>query len=113
MRAFVLQLGFSADGETLVAEALNGTLSVYDVATRTRLGDPIATDGSSIPVDSLRPDGGAVAVNTSRGIAVWDLDPERLAAAACELAGRELTRREWDTYLGDEDAYRATCPVGD
>jgi hypothetical protein len=109
MRAFVLQLGFSADGATLAVGALNGTLAVYDVATRTRLGDPIATDGSPIPVDSLRPDGGAVAVNTSRGVAVWDLDPERLAAAACELAGRDLTRREWDTYLGDAGEYRATC----
>ena len=38
------QLRFSADGKILVASSLNQTLSIYDVATRTRLGDPIGND---------------------------------------------------------------------
>ena len=31
-------------------------------------------------------------------------------AAACAVAGRNLTRDEWATYLGDIATYRATCP---
>ena len=27
------------------------------------------------------------------------------------VAGRNLTRAEWDTYLGEIDQYRANCPA--
>jgi hypothetical protein len=104
-----MQLRFSADGKILVAISWNQTLSIYDVATRTRLGDPIVDD---VPffVGSLRPDGKAVATNARDGVAIWDIDPEHLADAACQFAGRNLTPSEWDTYLGDPGDYRTTCP---
>jgi WD40 repeat protein len=107
---FVTQLRFSADGKILVASSLNQTLSIYDVATRTRLGDPIA---NYLPFSTgtwVRPDGKAVATNSPHGVAIWDIDPEHLADAACQFAGRNLTPSEWDTYLGDPGDYRATCP---
>ena len=61
---------------------------------------------------ALRPDGTELAVGGSReaGIQVWDLDPEQWVAAACRLAGRNLTAEEWSTNLADLAAYRATCP---
>ena len=39
----------------------------------------------------------------------WTLEPEPLEAAACRLAGRNLTLAEWATYMG-EASYRRTCP---
>jgi hypothetical protein len=30
--------------------------------------------------------------------------------SACHIAGRNLTRPEWDTYIGDLAPYHATCP---
>jgi hypothetical protein len=39
---------------------------------------------------------------------VWDLDPAHWRAAACLEAGRNLTKAEWDLYLGGD--YRRTCP---
>jgi WD40 repeat protein len=106
----VTHLSFSADGKILVAGSLNQTLSIYDVATRTRLGDPVAEDLSYFVGAAVRPDGRAVATNSPDGVAVWDIDPEHLADAACQVAGRNLTRSEWDTYLGHAGDYRATCP---
>ncbi len=41
---------------------------------------------------------------------IWDLDPARWETAACEVAGRNLTREEWETHIGDLASYRATCP---
>jgi DNA-binding SARP family transcriptional activator/WD40 repeat protein/energy-coupling factor transporter ATP-binding protein EcfA2 len=113
-RGAVERLDVSADGSRLLAGSLNQTVSIYDIATRTRLGDPITTDlpltgGNGGP--ALRPDGNAVAVNGLGGLAIWDLDPEHLATAACGVAGRNLTRAEWDTYLGDLGEYRSTCPA--
>jgi DNA-binding SARP family transcriptional activator/WD40 repeat protein len=110
-RGRIDQLMFSADGSLLMVGSRNQLLSIYDVATRTRLGDPIGTDGPfDGPKGALRPDGRAVAVNHGDEFTIWDLDPDHLAAAACRLAGRNLTPTEWQTYLGHPEEYRATCP---
>ena len=110
-RGVIDQLGFSADGTLLVVGSRNQILSIYDVATRTRLGDPIVTDAPfDGPKGELRPDGNAVAINGRAGLTVWNLEPDRLADAACRLAGRNLTPAEWNAYLGNLGAYRTTCP---
>jgi WD40 repeat protein len=36
----------------------------------------------------------------------WTLDPDDWRAAACAIAGRELTEGEWRQYLPDRDPYR-------
>ena len=59
---------------------------------------------------ALRPDGLEAAVTTDQGIVVWDLDPDHWIDGACAIAGRNLTRTEWDQYIGDLASYRATCP---
>jgi DNA-binding beta-propeller fold protein YncE len=106
-------LEVSDDGRLLLVGSANQTVSIYDVATRTRLGDPIDTgriivDGFGGPV--LRPDGNAIAVNGRDGLAIWNIEPDHLADAACRFAGRNLTRAEWDAYLSDVGPYPATCP---
>ena len=59
----------------------------------------------------LRPDGRAVAVNGRLGVARMDpgAGPGWRRPPA-GLAGRNLTRAEWATYLGEEH-YRRTCPA--
>ncbi len=34
----------------------------------------------------------------------------RLAAAACRIAGRNLTEAEWDEHVGRLAPYRELCP---
>ncbi len=91
---------FSRDGRILVVTANDQTVSVYDVASGLRLGDPLDSAAPLIVPGFLRPDGGAVAVTGENGIVVWDLDPRRQFAAVCRIAGRELTDDERTTYLG-------------
>ncbi len=107
IRGIVRGLGFTADGTILGAGSLDQTVSIYDVATRIRLGDPIANETGFGA--SLRSDGKALATSDAHGVAVWDLDPDHLAAAACQVAGRNLTPSEWNTHVG-EGEYRASCP---
>jgi WD40 repeat protein len=104
-RGLVAGLTLSHDGKVLMAESQDRTVSIYDTASRTRLGDPIPWVSRA----SLRPDGAAVAVGTGDGIAIWDINPQHLAATACRLAGRNLTRAEWATYLAALGPYRPTC----
>jgi hypothetical protein len=84
-------------------------MALYDVGTRQRLADSIEVSDGEV---DLRPDGREIAVAQSQppGITLWAIDPGTMAAAACVLAGRNLTSSEWDTYIGDLESYRATCP---
>lgn len=108
-RGEVNTLQFSDDGRFLLATSNDQTASLYDVATGTRLGDPITTSAPLIYPAFLRPDGGAVAVTDAAGVVLWDLDPDHLAAAACRVAGRDLTPSEWSTYLVEVGVPRPTC----
>jgi DNA-binding SARP family transcriptional activator/WD40 repeat protein len=108
-RGEVNSLQWSDDERVLLATSNDQSVSVYDVATWTRIGDPIPTDAPLTFPGHLRPDGEAVAVTVSDGVEMWDIDAEHLAEAACRMAGRNLTETEWDTYLGSLGEYRKTC----
>jgi hypothetical protein len=102
-------LTFSDDGSRLLATGANRVAQIFDSETWTRIGAIPADTPGSVREGFLRPDGRAVLANGRLGVVEWDLDPDRMAEAACELAGRNLSRAEWRTYLGDQP-YRRTCP---
>jgi class 3 adenylate cyclase/WD40 repeat protein len=102
--------GLSDDGSLLMAGDGARTVRLFDVASRVQLGDAIELPRRTV-FAALRPDGGELAVESTHGTALWTLDPDLWARAACRLAGRNLTTEEWDTYLGDLAPYRATCPA--
>ena len=102
------QLAFSRDGRLLLAAGDEGTVQLYDSRTWTRLGLIRSQAPTQVVEGWLRPDGRAVAVNGEHGVVEWSLEPKVLAAAACDLAARNMTRTEWATYLPDV-AYRRTC----
>jgi WD40 repeat protein len=52
-------------------------------------------------VDPATPDASTTAI-------LWELDPQRWAELACEIAGRNLTSDEWSSYLPGHDV-RTTC----
>ena len=84
-------------------------MALYDVQSRQRLGDPIAIGNADA---DIQPDGREVLVSGGNGIGVltWNLDPTTWSQAACDIAGRNLTRPEWDTYIGNLEPYYLTCP---
>ena len=112
-RGEISLLQVSDDGRVLMAGANDQTVSVYDPGTGTRLGTPLPADAPFISPGVLRPDGMAVAVNGKAGIIIWDLDPQLHVGQACLLAGRNLTRTEWESYVGALGEWRATCPEFD
>jgi hypothetical protein len=97
---------FSADGSLLRVSA-PGETTLVDVDGRTPLGSPLHVAGPTV----LRPDGEELAVATSTGVALWDLQPEHWIDAACRVASRNLTRDEWATYIGTLAPYHETCPA--
>lgn len=128
-RGAISNLQFSDDGTTLIAAADDQSVSVYDADAGIRLGEPIPSSAPryrevSVPIGPelpygtpvmypgyLRPDGRGVLVTVAQGVAEWDLDPAHLSAAACAVAGRNLTEVEWATYASALGPYRQTCPT--
>ena len=46
----------------------------------------------------------------SGSVLVWDVNPASWRARACAVAGRTLTRAEWDEFLPGRP-YQAGCPA--
>ena len=105
------QFAFSRDGRLLAVRSPDGTVRLIDMASRTQLGEPIVVNGDDDPTVALRPDGRALAQPSPNGVLVWDLRPAHWQAAACQLAGRDLTREEWQTYLSAVGSYKRACPA--
>jgi WD40 repeat protein len=108
----VLRLDYSADGELLVSGAEDGGVSLWDAATLDRLGtvypphqgDPIAAAAQFIGNTH------DVAVASHDGkVYRWRTGLARALAFACQMAGRDMTREEWDAVLPAQP-FRSVCP---
>ena len=92
----------SDDGRILLLAGVAQKASLYDVASGRKLGFDVPTSSPEFTSAHLSPDGRTLITNTRRGVLEWDLDPADMAAAACRMAGRELTAAEWATYFPGE-----------
>jgi DNA-binding SARP family transcriptional activator/WD40 repeat protein len=124
-RGQVFHLHGTADGSTIAFSGSDRRAAVYDVASGVQLGGTIAIAADERNAVRLSLDGRWLAVggqptlsNEGLGRAdvgektaqIWDLDPNAWAAAACRVAGRNLTQAEWSEHIGDLAPYRQTCP---
>ncbi len=116
VRTFGGSLGFiqsvvgTIDGDIVAARGGDRSLTLFDVESGVRLGTPLTIPDEAFDLFALAPDGSRLAVSSLDGTLVWELDPERWLDAACRVAGRNLTREEWATNIGDLAPYAATCP---
>ncbi|WP_156727582.1 protein kinase domain-containing protein [Streptomyces apocyni] len=97
---------FSDDGSLLAVVVNDDSVQLWDTAARLPLGEPVAFTGHRL--DALSFDGRTLRTVTSGRVHTLDLSTERLAAAVCRRAGRDITPREWRTYIPDAP-YRSLC----
>jgi WD40 repeat protein len=114
-RAFTDHLGtvdiavISPDGRTLVTGAQDGTLRLWDVPTQQLLGTPLPGLPGQRVIPIFAPDGRALYAAYSSGNAYrWDIRTASLIRQACQVAGRRLTRAEWEQVLPGR-AYDPAC----
>lgn len=73
----------------------------------------LAADGNVVSVDAIT-DGiwGDDPPATSRKTlqVYWNLDDDSWYDVACQAAGRNMTRAEWEQFGPRDAEYRATCP---
>jgi WD40 repeat protein len=121
----VFGVAYSPEGALLAGTTLGfSTTQLWDARTGVLLGTRFT--GGRVPYSfqtfliehlmgsrpAFSPSGDALATPGFPGASVlWDLAPSRWRAAACSIAGRELTDEEWDRYLPGR-RHRALCGDG-
>jgi DNA-binding SARP family transcriptional activator len=107
--AWFLDLSVDDAGRTLLTTARGRDgLRVIDLASGRALGHPIDVYGQA-DTAAIDPDGTGFLVSGDRSVQLWSLDPAEHAAAACRIAGRELSRAEWETFLSDLGPWHPLC----
>ncbi|MFW5471631.1 BTAD domain-containing putative transcriptional regulator [Knoellia sp. CPCC 206435] len=89
---------FSRDGERFVISGFE-QVGLWAVDTLSLLGSVRApSESTAVQV----PGSSEVHIASADGeVSVWDPTPEAATAAACRIAGRQLTDIDWQTYLPD------------
>jgi WD40 repeat protein len=96
----VVQAAVSPDGETLATGATDGTVRLFDVRTQQPIGAPLPAVPNSSVAPVFSPDGAYLFAITAAGRAFrWDVRPASWERHACTVAGRTLTRAEWNDAL--------------
>jgi hypothetical protein len=103
-------LDVSADGSVIEVETPDGP-RLYDFESLRPIGDPYPHDvfDSQGPGATYAHDVDWLATSVGDQVVVLDVDPEMWEANACLLAGRNLSRAEWERY-GFTEPYHQTCP---
>jgi len=98
----------TADGRLLATTSDDGTGRLWDTVTRRPIGTALSGLAGE-PIGAVFIPGGThLAVVHDRGGVVWDLRPGSWTRHACAVAGRTLTRSEWETELPQHD-YAPAC----
>jgi WD40 repeat protein len=99
----------SRDDRTLATSGQDGTVRLWDIESEQAVGAPLAGLPGHDAIGLLTPDGSSVIAGYATGQGYrWDIRPASLSRQACLVAGRALTRAEWDEFLPRRD-YKPAC----
>jgi WD40 repeat protein len=107
----VLSTVFSPDGRMLATSGI-GSAELWDAGSAKQIGAPLAgpvQKAGDAGVAAFDPTGHTLATAFQDGtVLLWDVDPTSWRKRACALAGRDLTRQEWEDFLPDRP-YQPPC----
>ncbi|HJS97219.1 MAG TPA: protein kinase [Solirubrobacteraceae bacterium] len=106
----VASISFSPDGRSFALSSTDHTVSLWDLQSRARLGDPFGPYPGTVPEVLFEPRGRLLVELASSAIE-WPMNVNTWVQFACGVVGRNLTRSEWHAVLPNR-AYRPTCPSG-
>jgi WD40 repeat protein len=103
----IATISFSPDNRLLVASSTDQTVILVDLESRKRIGASFPIDESSVPVARFAPNGDVV-IDYLPNTAQWPADLRTWVRFGCPVAGRDLTRAEWNDLLPNRP--RRVCP---
>lgn len=98
-------LRWSPDSRFLLG-AFSRRARLWDVEAATLLGDPFPSDPGRTYVQG----GFALATIVGDDVLVWNIQVDTWPDIACQVAGRNMTRAEWEQFGPQGEEYQVTCP---
>lgn len=107
----ILGLKFSPDGKQLATTSFDGTIKIWNMSDLSARPIQIKEQESWVMAIDFSPNGKYLvsSSNTDDKIYVWPTSAEVIAADICPLVSRNLSRQEWDAYVGNDIGYTKTC----
>jgi WD40 repeat protein len=105
-----LRLAISSDNSKLAASGGDGSVILWDIATRTPFGRPIKLGEASMPTGvAFSPDDRRLLVGDAnlKNLVAFDLGVGSWIDQACQVAGRSLSEEERRNYDLPADGPRA------
>jgi len=106
----IADLEFSPDGLLLASSGLDSKLQMWVVDHEEDL--PIVMDnnnGSVWDVVFTKDSNYLIASCNNGEVRIWPTDPRSLAELVCPKMERNMTKDEWDSYVGKDIGYESTC----
>jgi WD40 repeat protein len=105
----VVTVSFSPDGRTLATTSDDGTTRLWGVSSARAIGTALRGPAQHY-VAAAFVDGSThlVTLDDNGHGNLWDIQPDSWARRACQIAGRTLTRTEWNAALS-ERTYAPAC----
>jgi WD40 repeat protein len=99
----------------LASAGADNSVRLWDVASHKPIGEPLP--GHKVVVANwvinliFSADNKMLAAGSKDGaVTLWDVDETSWEKIACFIANRNLTRKEWDEYVGDAMTHIVLCP---
>jgi WD40 repeat protein len=109
----VMSVAFDPKDKFLASGSDDNTIVLWDLRDLSHplgLSEPLAGHTDNVLSIAFSPDGKTLASGSSDNtVILWNIDLHSWIEEACLRAGRNLTRAEWNQYIGDNLPYKATC----
>jgi WD40 repeat protein len=100
-------ISFSPDGRLFAVTAYDPTATLWDLRSRKRIGNSFPIHQGAVPEPLFEPNGRLLLTYLSDGVE-WPVDVHSWERSVCRVAGRDLTRNEWNDLLPNRP-YRRVC----
>ena len=110
-RSRINKIKFSPDGKLMATASLDGTVQMWVIERMDKML-PVAFKDHDDYVWSIEfsPSSDYLLAGTKDGILkLWPTKPELMAKDLCQYLIRNMTRKEWDRYVGEDIEYVNTC----
>lgn len=95
----VLSLSFDPSGQRLMTTSTDGKIRLWNLTTEKLIGTPLPGSNAR-GQGTFFPNGKRlIAVFPSGAGVIWNVDPASWNARACKVAGHNLSRTEWRSFL--------------